>query len=93
MKDRLQQLRRVLDDPKAGKASCRIAGQADAILVEMKLVLDKMLELETFNEVVEQLRQIIANQGRLNEETLKRQKEELKKNCATWRNKVARGWS
>ena len=53
--------------------------QADAILVEMKLVLDKMLELETFNEVVEQLRQIIANQGQLSDETLKRQKEELKR--------------
>ncbi len=79
LKANLQQLRRELDDPQAGQPSLRKSlTQADAILIEMKLVLDKMLELETFNEVVEQLRQIIANQGRLSDETLKRQKEELK---------------
>ncbi len=80
LKARLQQLRRVLDDPSAGKARLQESvAQADAILVQMKLVLDKMLELETFNEVVDQLRQIIANQGKLNDETLRRQKDELKK--------------
>ena len=80
LKDRLKQLRQSLDDPKTGKELLqKLLAQADAILVEMKLVLDKMLELETFNEVVEQLRQIIANQGQLSDETLKRQKEELKR--------------
>ena len=80
LKDRLKQLRQSLDDPKTGKELLQKSlQQADAILVEMKLVLDKMLELETFNEVVEQLRQIIANQGQLSDETLKRQKEELKR--------------
>ena len=76
---RLAQLRRVLDDPTAGPAKLEAAvKQADAILVEMKLVLDKMLELETFNEVVEMLRDIISSQEKLNQETLKRQKEDLK---------------
>ncbi len=44
----------------------------------MKLVLDKMLELETFNEVVDMLRDIITTQEKLNQETVKRQKDELK---------------
>jgi hypothetical protein len=80
LKGQLQQLRRVLDDPTTGKTRLRESlVQADAILVQMKLVLDKMLELETFNEVVEQLRQIIANQGKLNAETLRLQKDELKR--------------
>jgi hypothetical protein len=53
--------------------------EMDQILVEMKAVLDKMLELETFNEVVETLRQIIATQNKINEQTQQRQKDELKR--------------
>jgi hypothetical protein len=76
---RLVELRRVLDDPAAGPAKLEAAvKQADAILTEMKLVLDKMLELETFNEVVDMLRDIIASQEKLNQETVKRQKDDLK---------------
>jgi hypothetical protein len=37
-----------------------------------------MLELETFNEVVDMLRDIIASQEKLNQETVKRQKDDLK---------------
>jgi hypothetical protein len=75
----LVELRKVLDDPTAGQAKLEAATkQADAILAEMKGVLDKMLELETYNEVVDTLRDIIATQERLNEATLKKQKEDLK---------------
>jgi hypothetical protein len=79
LRARLTQLRRVLDDPAAGRMQLKLAlDQSDAILVEMKSVLDKMLELETFNEVVDTLRSIISEQEKLNQETLRRQKEELK---------------
>jgi hypothetical protein len=75
----LLELKRVVDDPENGPPKLEGAvKQADAILAEMKLVLDKMLELETFNEVVDMLRDIISSQEKLNQETLKRQKEELK---------------
>ena len=75
----LVELRRVLDDPTAGQTKLQAATkQADAILAEMKAVLDKMLELETFNEVVDMLRDIITTQEKLNEATLKKQKEDLK---------------
>jgi hypothetical protein len=79
LRTRLAQLRRVLDDPAAGRTQLKLAlDQSDAILVEMKSVLDKMLELETFNEVVDTLRSIISEQEKLNQETLRRQKDILK---------------
>jgi hypothetical protein len=79
LRKRLEQLRRVADDPKEGPAQLKTSlAQADAILLEMKQVLDKMLELETFNEVVDTLRDIITTQEKINQETLKRQKEDLK---------------
>jgi hypothetical protein len=52
--------------------------QIDAILVEMKQVLDKMLELETFNEVLDMLRRIISAQEKVNADTKQKQKQKLK---------------
>jgi hypothetical protein len=51
---------------------------ADQILVEMQQVLDRMLELESYNEVVALLRGIIHDQQDLNEKTKQRQDEKLK---------------
>lgn len=50
----------------------------DATLVELRQVLDKMLELETFNEVLEMLREIIAEQEKVSGETKQKQKQKLK---------------
>ena len=41
----------------------------------MKAVLDKMLELDTFNDVVEKLRDIITAQEQLNRHTQEKQKD------------------
>lgn len=51
---------------------------ADAILVEMQHVLERMLELESYNEVVALLRGIIQDQQSLNEQTKQRQAERLR---------------
>jgi hypothetical protein len=51
---------------------------ADEILVEMRQVLDRMLELETYNEVVAQLRGIISDQDEINRRTKERQKDRLR---------------
>jgi hypothetical protein len=51
---------------------------ADQILVEMKAVLDRMLELETYNEVVALLRGIISDQEEINRRTRDRQKERIR---------------
>ena len=47
-------------------------------IVEMRRVLDRMLELETYNEVVTLLRDIISDQNQINEQTKKQQKERLR---------------
>ena len=51
---------------------------ADAILVEMKQVLDRMRELESYNEVVALLRGIISDQDKINRQTKQRQTERLR---------------
>jgi hypothetical protein len=51
---------------------------ADQVLVEMQQVLDRMLELESYNEVVALLRGIVHDQQELNEKTKQRQSEKLK---------------
>ena len=52
--------------------------QADEILVAMQSVLEKMLELETFSEVVDLLRSIIQSQEQVLEQTQQRRKSRLR---------------
>jgi hypothetical protein len=76
LETRLRKLDAALADPSAGKARRDEAvQQADAILVEMRLVLNKMLELESFNEIVERLRNLIESQKAIHRDTQKKQKE------------------
>jgi hypothetical protein len=65
-------------------AACRTARAADAAalgrradetLARMRAVLARMLELESFNEVIERLRGVIRAQEEIRAETLRRQKE------------------
>lgn len=68
-----------LDDTTATATELKKAiAQADATLVAMRQVLDKMLELETYNEVVALLRGIITDQEEINRRTKERQKDKLK---------------
>jgi hypothetical protein len=80
LENRLRKLEAVLADPTAAKTRRDEAvQQADAILVEMRQVLNKMLELESFNEIVEQLRDIIETEKAIHQDTLKKQKEKTLK--------------
>lgn len=66
----LEDLEANLDDAEKGPpASQRALDQTDDILVEMDKVLQKMLELETFNELVDIVRDLIEEQGKLIETT------------------------
>lgn len=79
LEERLKQLSSHLAQADLAKADRAAAlDEMDRILVEMRAVLDKMLELETFNEVLDMLRQIIDAQEKVNEETKQKQKEKLK---------------
>lgn len=52
-----------------------LATRADAALAALRAVLARMLELESFNEVVERLRGVIEAQERLRRDTLERQRQ------------------
>ena len=60
---------------RSGAARAGLVQRADDVLARMRAVLDKMMELESFNEVVELLRGMIRTQEEIRAETLKRQKQ------------------
>ena len=45
--------------------------QTDELLAQMELILEKMLELETYNELIDLVRALISEQETLNEKTKK----------------------
>ncbi len=68
-----------VEEPAAGAAElAKSLALADEILVEMRQVLDRMLELETYNEVVALLRDIISDQHDVSRRTKDQQKERLR---------------
>jgi hypothetical protein len=81
--DRLAQLRRALEDDERRPAAILAARQeVNAILAEMDQILQKMLELREFNELLAILREIIDGQQQvtqLTEEMKKKLLEDLKK--------------
>ncbi len=75
LQEELKRLADQLSDAEvAGATRTKAVAEMDAILVEMRQVLDKMLELETFNEVLDILREIIAEQENVTKETKDQQK-------------------
>jgi hypothetical protein len=76
---RAQQLADVLESPAAsGKVMADAVIQADLVVEEMQRILSRMLELESYNELVELLRTIVNEQQQLNEETKVRRREKLR---------------
>ncbi len=76
---RLDRLQASLADAAAGTESRnRAVQQADAVLLAMRQVLSRMIELEDFNEAVELLRSIIQSQEKVSAETQKRHKQKLR---------------
>ena len=75
---RLTQLRQDLESSVPDRdllASAAVAvAQADEILVAMEAVLDRMLDLETYNELVDLIRAMIRDQEDLTEKTKHQQK-------------------
>ena len=68
------------DDPKtAGPHLDASLRQADAILVKMTAILDNMIQLESFNEVIAGLRLLIDSQKNMKQQTREEQKRALLK--------------
>ncbi|MGH7135113.1 MAG: hypothetical protein ACREHD_05190, partial [Pirellulales bacterium] len=68
---RLALLKSKLADGSQSAAAKPAIEQADAIILAMQKVRDQMLELESFNEAVDLLREIIAAQEQVSEQTRK----------------------
>ena len=76
---RLEILKDSLGDSKAGGTALnQTQRQADMILIAMQQVLQRMLELESFNEVVDLLRGIIDAQKDVHERTIERRRQGLR---------------
>ncbi|MEX2139881.1 MAG: hypothetical protein WD894_11510 [Pirellulales bacterium] len=77
---RLSELQKLVDDASTGRAKLNESiREADEILLEMQAILDKMIEMATYKELVEKLRKVIEQQEELNKATKQRQVENLKK--------------
>jgi hypothetical protein len=77
---RLERLQTALErhSPRTAEDRQQARAQADVILLAMQKVLDRMLELESYHEAVEMLREVIKLQEQLHRQTELRQKEKLK---------------
>ncbi|MBN2579681.1 MAG: hypothetical protein JXB10_11885 [Pirellulales bacterium] len=77
---RLERFQTALEQKSLPTADCRRQAweQADAVLLAMQKVLDRMLQLESYHEAVELLREIIQLQEQLHRRTEARQKQKLK---------------
>jgi hypothetical protein len=78
--ERLAELLRAYETDAASAAEPLAAAksEADAALEAMKAVLDRMLELESYNELVELLRGIVADQEQIKQRTQEQQREKLR---------------
>jgi hypothetical protein len=66
-------------DPKnAAEPLAAAKAEADAVLEAMKGVLNRMLELESYNELVELLRGIVSDQQQIKERTQQQQREKVR---------------
>ena len=72
----LKDVEQKLDDPDASDEAVDLAvEQADAILLELDKVLQKILELETYNELMNIVRSLIEDQQELIDKTKQEQKQ------------------
>jgi hypothetical protein len=75
---RLAELKKKLPADKSADLARPAIEQADTIILAMQKVRDQMLELESFNEAVDLLREIIAAQEHVSEQTKKERTKKLR---------------
>lgn len=76
---RLEELQAALDEaPRAPGLRDRALQQVEDILLAMRKVRDRMIELEDFNEAIDLLRNIVDMQKKLREDTQQRHKQKIR---------------
>ncbi len=61
-------------EPTSAAASAQAVQTAEQVLLQLTAILEKMLDLESYNEILDMVRELIENQDELMEETKKEQK-------------------
>jgi len=80
LEETLQQFESTFAEKGDTKATRAVAiAQSEIVTEAMKQVLDRMLELESYNELVELLRGIVAEQKQLEEKTKQQRREKLRR--------------
>jgi hypothetical protein len=75
----VQLIEKKVEDAQTGPAARdQAVAEADRVLVAMQQVLERMLELETYNEVLGQLREIMNEQEDIRRKTQERQRNRLR---------------
>ncbi len=78
LRQRLEEVQATLEQPEEAVAGTAEAVQlAEQVLIELTAVLDKMLDLESYNEILDLFRGLIDDQEELLEETKQQQKESV----------------
>jgi hypothetical protein len=78
LQDQIIELERLVADP---QQSLQVAGQAvetaDEVLLQLTAVLEKMLDLESYNEILDMVRELIDDQQRLLDDTKQERKKRV----------------
>ncbi|XZE51328.1 polyketide synthase [Planctomycetaceae bacterium SH139] len=78
LRTQLEALLELAESPTSGPASAgQTVRQAEEVLLQLNAVLEKMLDLESYNEVLDLVRGLIENQENLIEETEKARKQAI----------------
>jgi hypothetical protein len=78
LNNRLAELEKVHADPQQGPAAAQLSiDETERVLTAMNEVLNQMLDLETYNELVEIVRSIIKDQSNIIEDTKKQRRKVL----------------
>ena len=78
LRDQIGQIEAAVDDSEAGRARAADAVQtAEEVLLRLTAVLDKMLDLESYNEILDMVRDLIGDQKELLDETKSERKKRV----------------
>ena len=70
MRDRIAEIEKSVDEPDMAKQNTASAVEiAEDVLLQLTAVLERMLDLESYNEILDMFRQLIDDQQELLDET------------------------
>ncbi|MDB4694935.1 polyketide synthase, partial [bacterium] len=78
LRTQIKEAESVVGDPKAGAArTAEAVSTAEDVILQLNAILEKMLDLETYNEVLDLVRQLMNDQTDLTDETKQERKKQV----------------